>query len=657
MTSTAPTFAIPPASTVAPRWLGRGMQLCVQGRTLESPFVFAGRRLPGPWSAAVDVELPARLEGLAGRPRASAYAHLTSRQRHGFLEWLAGGRRGKVSEPPILVAFLAGAEQFLLDDSLGRTVEEEQDLYEELLLLAECYRTAHPEQATQFLWLRDYAWIRRRATAKPGTPLAPDLRQSAGVSAGLALRWRAGELLSNDKPISAALAYQFALSHLTGPELRRLPVFEKEFAWLFAHHFAEQFGRAMPISDASLVDEVIAYRTVGAPLLGQRCRLSRPAPVMVASTELRNNIAQITIRCLEELADFISVRMEGTTAEEAWAKLPVGLWPAKPRNVFRSLVASALVSPIAVTYEQMAPYFVAGPAMTAKNLSRVSSGLAQVGLTSYPQLPFAKPASVRTPFMIYSLDGVSVGERIEDPEVEPLLLALRLASMESPASTEDSSSLPPLFERIQAQVRADDSLTVALRRQRGAAIHWAQTEALKAVTRAQWGKTPAAAREAASAVLAKLLAPLHELPPTPALDAMLGPTWLALKAKPFQLDTSRVEQLTAETGAVHQLLGALFEDEPSAAVSTAPAPLASPAATGPAEARKAFLRHLVGMTSIAAADLQALAASLSLMPNGTVEWANELAYDVAGQPALEELNDEWMVAADIVAELLGHLGA
>lgn len=678
MTTYAPSYAIPAQPANVPCWLGRGMRLCVQGVDIDSPYVFAGRRLGGPWCAAVDLELPARLEGLAARPGASAYAHLAARQRHAFIEWLVSGRRGKVTDAAVLVAFLAGAEQFLLDDSLGRTPADEADLLAELQVLADYYRSAHPEQAGQCLALRDYAWVRRQARLATPAWGAPDFAQLAGMPASLALRWVVGDLLARGEPLPAKVAYQLARTHLTSMAVRRLPLFEVQFERLFLQRFAERFGKGIAAPDSTLVSEPVAYSAVGAPLYGQRCRLSRQAPMLMSSGTLRQRLSDLTATCMGELQDYIAVRMDGTPDDAAWSKLPVCLWPARPRSAFRALVAQALNSPTAVHFEQVAPYFVAGPTLAEKNLVRVAAGLAQVGLASYPPLPHDKPATARTPFILYAADSPAPPTRLADPAGDAFEMALRLAKLGCPAPQDDEPgadagtggtlALPALFERMATRVLADEAVTPALRRCRWAALYWAQTGAAKGVTRAQWSKLPAEAQQAALDMLAHLLAPLPELPATPQLDKLLGAPWVALKARPFQLDSARVQQLTAETGAVHQLLGTLFEGEP-APEGQAPGSPASPAgavslassaapaapSAGPGAARLAFLRFLANLTTLPAAQLQQQASSLALMPEGTVEWANELAYDVAGQPVLEEAGDNWLVAPDVVAELLQYL--
>lgn len=667
MTSSPTSFAIPSAPANAAHWLGRGKQLCVQGLQIDAPFVFAGRRLSGPWCAAVDVELPARLDGLAGRPGASAYAHLTARQRYAYLNWLAAGRRGKLTEQTMLVTFLAGAEQYLLNDDVTRTPADEADLLEELQQLASTYRTVYPDLAQQCVSLRDYAWVRRQAIGGTAPEAAAaGLDQLAGTTPSLALRWVAGAVLARKEPVPGELAYHFARTYLTGNEYRRLPLYETELRQLFLVRFSERFGKGLPVVDANLASEVVSYSPVGAPMLGQRTRLSRPSPIFVGSQALRLALGSMLASCMNQLQDFIEARMEGIAAEAAWTKLPVVLWPAPLRDAFRKLIVQALHEPTPVTYEQLAPYFVAGPTMTEKNMTRVVDGLAQLGLATYPQMPFQKPANVRSPFMLYEQDTVAALNQMVDPAEDSWPLALRVVASEKEAVRAQ------LTERLHSQVQRDAALSLELRRQRRAALAWARSEALKPLTRVQWAKVPVPAQDAVTALLSILLAPLDDLPTTPVMDALLGPRWQKLKSAPLRLDVQRVQQLTVETSAVNRLLGDLFSDDaptpPLNALDTqAPTPTSagvpiattsspSPSGLG-ASARHEFLRRLTGMPDLPDLELHCLAAELSLMAEGTVDWANELAYDVTGQPLLEEFGDGWLVTPGLAQELLEHLGA
>jgi hypothetical protein len=653
MTSSATTFAIPSAPASAAHWLGRGKQLCVQGLQIESPFVFAGRRLSGPWCAAVDVELPARLDGLAGRPGASAYAHLTARQRYAYLNWLAAGRRGKLTEQTILVTFLAGAEQYLLNENVTRLPDEEADLLDELMQLAATYRTVYPDMAAQCVCLRDYAWVRRHALdGSAPERAAADLVQMAGMGPSLALRWCAGAVLARQEPIPVALAYHFARTHLTGNEFRRLPLYEAELRQLFQMRFAERFGKGISVLDANLTSEVVAYSPVGAPMLGQRTRLARPSPLFVGSQSLRLALGALVAACMNQLKDFIEARMDGIDANAAWTKLPVALWPAPQRDAFRKMVSAALHEPTPVSYEQLAPYFVAGPTMTEKNMARVVDGLAQLGLATYPQMPFHKPANVRAPVMLYEQDTVAALNQLIDPMEDSWPLALRVvASEKEPARA-------MLGERLLAHIHLDARLSLELRRQRRAALAWSRLEAVKPCTRVQWAKVPVPLQDCATGLLSTLLAPLEDLPPTPVMDLLLGVRWQTLKSAPLRLDPLRVQQLTVETSAVNQLLGDLFSEE------TAPLGDAALSVTAPAlpvtashgvSARHEFLRRIAGMVELPDLELHCLAAELSLMAEGTVDWANELAYDVAGQPLLEEARDGWHVTPGVALELLAHL--
>jgi hypothetical protein len=146
----------------------------------------------------------------------------------------------------------------------------------------------------------------------------------------------------------------------------------------------------------------------------------------------------------------------------------------------------------------------------------------------------------------------------------------------------------------------------------------------------------------------------------PALKAPLskffGDQWFRVVPPTLRLDTSRVAQLVQETDRVQVLLGSVFvDDSTTASLADNSLAIASPAAPA-SGAKSTFLIRLAAQSLWSQAQLQALADALGLMLGGTLEWANEQAYDLCGVPLLEEDGGGWAVDAGVLAEVLAQAG-
>jgi len=141
--------------------------------------------------------------------------------------------------------------------------------------------------------------------------------------------------------------------------------------------------------------------------------------------------------------------------------------------------------------------------------------------------------------------------------------------------------------------------------------------------------------------IARVYADLHDLgladedagPVTvqPALPEPSGftiPSAAPVRAPALLLDANRVRAKMAETAAVGALLRGVFADDAESAS------FAVPDASGASDAAQSeFLRTLATRASWPRTELEAHAARLQILLDGTLEVINEQAFDSCGQPA------------------------
>jgi uncharacterized tellurite resistance protein B-like protein len=121
--------------------------------------------------------------------------------------------------------------------------------------------------------------------------------------------------------------------------------------------------------------------------------------------------------------------------------------------------------------------------------------------------------------------------------------------------------------------------------------------------------------------------------------------------KGFSIDMATVQQKIADTAAVSALLGDIFaEDDPPAAMSAAAVPAARISIFDPKHT--SFLERLRHRQAWERAELELIAAELSLMLDGAIEVINDAAFAACDEPLLEG-DDMIEINAHALSEMMG----
>ncbi len=126
----------------------------------------------------------------------------------------------------------------------------------------------------------------------------------------------------------------------------------------------------------------------------------------------------------------------------------------------------------------------------------------------------------------------------------------------------------------------------------------------------------------------------------------------AQKERGVTLDLDAIQRKKKETAAVTNLLHNIFtEDEPES-VPTAPIhSMNDSTIRGLSPEMSDFLRALGKKSVWSRQDIEELAQRCGLMPDGTIEDINDLAYDIADEPLLEE-DEDMIINQEIYKELM-----
>ncbi len=134
---------------------------------------------------------------------------------------------------------------------------------------------------------------------------------------------------------------------------------------------------------------------------------------------------------------------------------------------------------------------------------------------------------------------------------------------------------------------------------------------------------------------------IHRIPPPPAM-------------KPADPDVDRLAKIRAETESVSAMLASIFtetEPEPEEAPPASDSPL-----VGLDNEHTTLLTTLVRQSEWARQEFEAIAASLSLMPDGALEAINEWAFDRYDDALIED-GDPLTINLDLLAEDLAAIAA
>ncbi|MDI1288868.1 MAG: tellurite resistance TerB C-terminal domain-containing protein, partial [bacterium] len=108
--------------------------------------------------------------------------------------------------------------------------------------------------------------------------------------------------------------------------------------------------------------------------------------------------------------------------------------------------------------------------------------------------------------------------------------------------------------------------------------------------------------------------------------------------QPIKLDHAAIAAKLAETAEVSVLLANIFAEDRPAVLVPAENAIAADLVAGLDAPHSRLLRALGGQPTWTRADFEALCSSEGLLPDGAVDTLNELAYEVVGDPLIDEID-------------------
>jgi uncharacterized tellurite resistance protein B-like protein len=682
----APRPEAQPTKTAA-AWIAPGGSATVQGYA-TGDLVYVGRVFTalrdGGEPSLIDPALPidpqqanSSGDGINYWP---SYREISAASRTAYLQWLAGGRKDPHVYIGYVFIFFYGLERrvYELVKSGGSNSDELLAIAREVSRLL----ALHAPRSNSF---GSYGGALLDLIASI-EPRALTLRRydSARPGYGIPLRVKIalGDLSLAGKPIPGALALEWIASTVYLPTpATRCP---NEFELLFHVRYAQQFGDGLVIKpNKTFID--LTYRPASSALDELRVK-KRDIPDV---TQLERPIAKLTelarecCSALDPLSRFLGKNPYSHESLAAFALLPDELVEATP-----SADAKSLASLIASRLEADGrAHLGAGELLQFVRMAKpdkVSKNEAMLLAQALERIGYGIEPDVRLGGPVFEPDTRAiVFRRLPDcpstatEEYAAATLLIRLGAIVSAADDAVSQSERELLERhIEERLQ----LTPGERQRLAVHLAWVidadlgmtglkrRLESLSQEARHAIGKllidvaaTDGQVDAREMKILEKLYA-LLALPPSElyrdvhaahALDEepvvvdqpAATPKGFPIPPKPAPrattaagLDMSRVRLKIAETREVSALLSSIFVEEET----PAPAVPATLAATrddriGTLDAAHSeLLRRLAARESWPRAEMEQLAAELSLLPDGALETINDYAYATLDQPFWED---------------------
>ena len=676
------------------RWLPQGSSATVHGFA-TGPFVYIGNTLPAlngydDDPALIDPALPvdpvhANAAG-AGMTYWPSYRRISSASRRAFLAWLAGGRTDPRANIGHVFIFFYGLERRIYETIRGRGSggDEVLAIGREVARLLDVYAGTSSSFASYGASLLDLI-----ATIEPrARPLCRPTPGGFGPSH--ALRLALGELSLAGKPIPAARALEWVRSSwsLNTPATRCA----SEFELLFHVRYAKRFGDGMvvkpnktPLSltyhPASSGLAPLPVRQLGIPDI---TRLSRPFDKLVT-------LADECTNALDAFSRFLGKKPEGRDSLAAFALLPAELVEGTPSPDATSI--AALVR--ARIDDDGQAHLASAELLRYVHLARsdkVSKNEAMLLAQALEKLGYGIEPDVRVGGPVYDAGGrVVVFRRLPDcpsttsDEYATATLCMRLGAIVSAADDEVSRA-----ERALLRNHISETLQLSEGERQRLAAHLAWLLAAKPGTNglkkllatlttdkrhhlgqllitvaasdghvdpremktleklyALIGLEPRDLYSDIHAALAADDAPVPVARPAPASTAFAIPPKPAARSG---IDMDRVRLKIAETRDVSTLLSGIFVEE-EAPAAVAPAIVQANTIGSLDAAHSELLRRLAGRERWARAEIELLAAELSLLTDGALETINDYAY-AAAAGAFWEDGDPLLINLNVARELI-----
>ncbi len=634
-----------------------------------------------------------------------SYSRIEPASRAAFAEWLIRGRSDPDAYVGYVFLYFYGIERRVLVDAKQSDLAREE--VDGLLAEVERLRKVYPGNRSLQGYAASFLSV-ARLLHRPFRieELEPPLA-GRGLEMPLALKIALGAFASTGQPVPPEWALSWTL---TSPEIslrtpaRRCP---EEFRELFRIRYAEAGGLTLKANKARISAQ---YRPAS-PTFGGPLALTLPdlpdVTVLKAPVRKLQEIAERVCQDLDVYSRWVGRTSDGSSPA-AIALLPPELAQGRDSEAslrFAAWVEASLAGAgsAAVPCEDLfAQWPLQTPGRVARrDLEMLSGFLARRGYGLEPDVRFGGPVAKQGHAVLFRLPEAGL-----DPAGEPspayhaaavlLHLAATLSGADGEVTREEELHLLTHLERalhlsVAERARLQAHLRWLLADPPGMAGLKKRIEPLPESRRHSIGQfliTVAGADGHVSAKEIKLLSKIYSLlgldpqavysdihtlaaadAPPPAEPVTVRPATAAsggfslpkepARASGLTLDPRKVEAKLAETEQVASLLEQIFLEEDPAAARPAMVPPVGTAAAEPAGetvagldvAHSTLLRELAARPSWERIEVERLAASFALLPDGALEVLNEAAYARCGAPLLE--GDEIIeIEPEILEEML-----
>ena len=705
--STERALAVRPESV----WIPPGRTVIVAGRTIPGGMLFVGKGLQvlhgtdiEPALIVPDLQVssgPGALTG-AGMTYWPSYSHIGPDHRAAYLDWLATGRKATYSAYiGYVFLFFYGLERRLIDPSFPCSAEEVGLIADEVERLLETFGSNGSFQGYAERFLEDVLLPRL-----PGRPLRIPAGSATGsVGVPSVVRIALQRCATFQTPIPPELAYRWAVAspftRLATPAQRC----HSEFHRLFLARYAVRFGEGLKIKGRLGRDSVV-YQPASAGFGGSvLIRFTGEHLPRTVPEQIPGRLQELIDECVAGLDGYSrwigrNPGRERTVA--ALALLPRELVDSERRQPVDQLVAGIEAS------------LASGPFGTLRGAAILSlwprDGNRKFGQSDYvgmaqllEKLGYGVEPDVRfggrhfesgDPIILYRLPGEVASSPSADFFAAGVLL--HLAALVAIADgTVSAEELTYLLEHLKHSMKLTDNERLRLE----ARFHWVvssapsfmgikqrvadfspnQREALGEFLVTVAGADGVLAPKEIDTLQriyecigidpARLYSHIHALSTDASRDdgpvtvipagghprAHRIPTQSApASGNPsgIQLNAALVERKLQQSAAVTALLGTVFaSDELPPKPTAAALHPAVQLAAGLDAAHSSLLRRVAERDSWPRTEFDAVADSLTLLPEGALDTLNGAAYETTGGPVLED-GDPMTVDREVLAEML-----
>ncbi|RMN13676.1 MULTISPECIES: tellurite resistance TerB family protein [Pseudomonas syringae group] len=694
------SFSIPkaPAHTGKLRWLRPGEPVTVAGITLPDGMVYVGAKNPRFRQlepSFIDTSLKVANSHVDLAPMLtfywSTYDDLDPKERHGYLQWLAGGRCDPKAGSGYVFMFFHGLERRLLVDTLSdaEAREESTAIKAEIERLKGLYyqHGSFCSQASRLLEHLNTTVISERMYLHE-----PPTKSADSYEMPILTRVALGQMAKDKYPLNSGWALAWAMTDpnisLRTPVVRCSDLFQR----LFKAEYAQRFPDGLKVLN-NKTRLRITYRA-SSPYLDIPPIPVGDLPDVSVTSGIRKKLQLIVEECaglLTPFSRYVGRNVDNPDKYEALEGLlllPPFLWPEYAKRELEKLQSDVSSDAIAMPFSELAQRFKSDGALPRNQITALARILEGLNIGMEPDVLAGGRAKADEHVVLFETEPDEPALRATtDYSVALTTLDIAASVAASGEANQGQSALlgqhidswthfsvthrkrlkayqllqrlqPPTLSSLKKKIAAlqqDEKRTIgyflAQLAQADGTVTPQQVKLLERAYKALQLDTTSLYSDlhgAAASVSGGMISARRSLPASTGADGKKQGSGIVL-------DMHKIAQLQRETAAASALLANVFkgdqEDEQVTAEDSAQN--ASDAEThlyGLDTEHSAFLRLLVSRNEWTRQALENATATMDLMLDGALEQINDMAFELFDMP-VSEGDDPIEINPDIWSEL------